>query len=312
VEILFFGTSEFAIPTLKLLFDSNWKLAGVVTQPDRPRGRGRKISPPPVKSFLDGYGLPIFQVEKPQELFDLPAFQNIRPNVAVVVAYGKILPPEILSFPPKGCVNLHPSLLPAYRGAAPIQRAIINGEKITGVTTMYLSSEMDAGDIILQEEVMIGDTTTYGELAELLAGKGAHLVLKTLTAVEQGAAPRRPQDHSRATYAPPLQPGDEKIRWEKKAGEVDNLIRGMNPRPGAYTFFKGKILKIWRAQVINQDAEGFSPGQIVDIDPKLGFTVQTGESQLLLKEVQPAGRARMSSADFLRGYRVQSGILLGE
>ncbi len=312
MEILFFGTSEFALPTLKLLLESKWKLAGAVTQPDRPRGRGRKVAPPPVKSFLAGSGVPVFQVESPKNLFGLPAFRHLRPAVAVVVAYGKLLPPQILSLPPKGCINLHPSLLPAYRGAAPIQRAIINGEKKTGVTTMYLSPEMDAGDIILQEEVAIEDDATYGELAELLAEKGAALVLKTLTMIDQGSAPRRSQDHSRATYAPPLQPWEERIAWEKKAEDLYNLIRGMNPCPGAYTFFKGRILKIWRAQVIDQDAGDFGPGQVVAVDPKLGFTVQTGQGRLLLQEVQPAGRPRMSGAEFSRGYRIEPGILLGE
>jgi len=312
VKILFLGTSEFAIPVLKLLLESNWELLGVVTQPDRPCGRGRKITSPPVKRFLKGYQLPVYQVESTKELFDLPVFQSPRPTVAVVVAYGLLLPPQILSFPSKGCINLHPSLLPAYRGAAPIQRAIINGEKRTGVTTMYLSPEMDAGDIILQEEIKIGDETTFGELSDLLAQKGADLVLRTLTMIEQGTASRFSQDHSRATYAPPLQPGERKIAWAKKAPELYNLIRGMNPRPGAYTLFKGRILKIWRVQVINDKTRDLSPGRIIDVNPKLGFAVQAGEGQLLVQEVQPAGRAWMTGAEFLRGSRLEPGMFLGE
>lgn len=313
MDILFMGTSEFAIPTLEMLLNSKWRLLGVVTQPDRPRGRGRKLAVPPVKQYVVGTGIPIYQPDSPGELTNLLTSGDIvEPDVIVVVAYGQLLSSQTLNTPPLGCINLHPSLLPAYRGAAPMQRAIINGETRTGITTMYLSEEMDAGDIILQEEVEIGRDTIYGEFACLAAERGAALIRKTLTLIEEGKAPRLPQDHSRATYAPPLRAEEERIDWTRSAKGIYDLIRGMNPRPGAYTLFRGNILKIWRARLQAGGSQDFKPGQVVDADPKLGFTVQTGNGQLLITEVQPAGRSHMSGAEFVRGYKISRGFMLGE
>lgn len=306
------GTSEFAIPTLRLLLETKWQLLGIVTRPDRRRGRGRKTVYPPVKRVGIEYGLPVYQPESVKDLIVLPEFKHLYPTVIIVVAFGQFLPEPLLSFPPLGCINLHPSLIPAYRGAAPIQRAIMNGETKTGITTMYLTSKMDAGDVILQEEVEIGDDITFGELADFLAEKGARLMIQTLVLVEQGIAPRVPQDEGEVTYAPPLQPEEKRIIWNEGARTLYNKIRGMNPVPGAHTLFKGKILKIWHAQVFNGDSPGFIPGVVVKINPKLGFVVQTGQGQLLIKEVQPEGRSRMTAAEFLRGYRVALGIPLGE
>jgi len=311
LKILFMGTSSFGIPTLKRLKDTEWTLLGVVTRPDRPRGRGRRIAAPPVKEFAVENSLPVFQPEGAEELSRLLERMSPLPDVIVVVAFGMLIPQPVLNLPRLGCINLHPSLLPAYRGAAPIERAVMNGERSTGVTTMFLSPEMDAGDIILQEEVPIGENTTAGELASLLAEKGAALMLKTLSLLEEGSAPHRAQDHRLATYAPPIRREEELIDWKRTADDIFNQIRGMNPRPGAYTVFKGKTLKVWRALVVSEKAIGGEPGNVVALEPREGFVVQTGSGQLLLTEVQPAGRNRMSGAEFLRGYRISPGMRLG-
>jgi len=310
LKILFLGSSDFAIPALDLLIHSRWQLLGVVTQPDRPKGRGRKLGPTPVKQFAQEQSLAVYQPSSGAGLADLLASERLAPEVIVVVAFGQLLPPAVLDLPLLGCINIHPSLLPAYRGPAPLQRTIINGETRTGVTTMYLNPEMDAGDLILQEAVAIGPTTTTGELSAQLARLGAELLHKTLCLIEQGRAPRQAQDHARATYAPPLLPGEERIDWNQDAMTLSNLIRGMNPQPGAHTLLNGKGLKIWRSLPENNPAGGL-PGSVSDVNPRSGFSVQTGGGQLLIEEVQPAGRSRMSGAEFVRGYRIRPGLLLG-
>lgn len=310
MKILFLGSSDFALPALDLLMYSRWRLLGAVTQPDRPKGRGRKLGPTPVKQFAREQGLTVYQPSSGAGLADLLASERLAPEVIVVVAFGQLLPSAVLDRPPLGCVNIHPSLLPAYRGPAPLQRAIINGEAMTGVTTMYLNPEMDAGDLILQEAVAVGPATTTGELSEQLARLGAELLHKTLCLIEQGRAPRQAQDHARATYAPALTPGEERIDWNRDAVSLSNLIRGMNPHPGAHTLLNGKELKIWRGLPGDSSAGG-QPGSIGAVNPRSGFSVQTGRGQLLIEEVQPAGRSRMSGAEYVRGYRIRPGLLLG-
>lgn len=310
MKILFCGTAQFALPTLKRLLNNKWDVVGVVTQPDRRRGRGRKIASPPVKEVVAG-SLPVYQPATAEELIDVIEQHNIKPDVIVVVAYGMFLPIEVLNLPSLGCVNLHPSLLPKYRGAAPIQRAIMNGEQMTGITIMYLSSEMDAGDIILQEEVEIPIDATAGEVGASFAELGAALMEKTLIMLEQGTAPQRIQEHDLATYASPLSKEEAQIDWSRTAQEIANQVKGMNPKPGAYTVLKGgKLIKIWKTGSINDESSIYEPGQVVESSPKTGFIVQTGQGQILLKEVQPAGRARMSAAEFVRGYNVASGSRL--
>lgn len=312
MDILFCGTSDFALPSLELLRHSRWRLLGVVTQPDRPRGRGRKLAPTPVKEFALEHGLTIFQPPSGAHLAGMLASAGIRPEVIVVVAFGQLLKIPVLDLPPRGCINIHPSLLPAYRGPAPIQRAIMNGDRRTGVTTMYLSPEMDAGDVILQGPVDIGPGETCGELSVRLAALGAELLIRTVGLIERDRAPRLAQDHSRATYAPALTPGEEKIDWSQDSAALSNRIRSMNPQPGAHTLYNGKSLKIWRAlPEPDIEAPDIPPGSICDADPRTGFTVQTGAGRLAVREVQPAGRSRMSAAEFVRGYRVRPGLLLG-
>lgn len=291
--------------------ESKWDLVGVVTQPDRRRGRGRKLGSPPVKEFVEGKGLPVFQPEGAQELTQHLSTLDQKPDVIVVVAYGMFLPEPVLDYPPLGCINLHPSLLPAYRGAAPIQRAVMNGEVTTGITTMYLSQEMDAGDIILQEEFLIAEDATTGDMAAILSEAGAALMLKTLELLNEGRAPHRVQEHQIATYAPPICKEEERIEWQRDARGIYNQIRGMNPKPGAYTVHEGKNLKVWSSKLVEGDMPGCEPGVVVELDKKAGPIIQTGSGRLLLTEVQPAGRKRMSGAEFLRGYRISPGMYLG-
>ncbi|MGB4042376.1 MAG: methionyl-tRNA formyltransferase, partial [Thermacetogeniaceae bacterium] len=286
MKILFCGTAHFALPALKKILDK-WEVLGIITQPDRPRGRGRKIAAPPVKEFALASSVPVYQPKNAGELIQVIEQEKFKPDLLVVVAYGLILPARVLDLPLLGCINLHPSLLPAYRGAAPIQRAIMNGEQITGVTTMYLSQEMDAGDIIYQEKREIPRDFTAGELAHVLAEQGARLLVKTISDLEQGKAPRQAQDPNKVSYAPPLSKEDERIHWNRDAEVIYNQIRGMNPKPGAYTEFKGRILKVWRSQLVDEEKTGFMPGDVVKTDVKRGFVVQTGSGQLLLTEVQP-------------------------
>ena len=314
METLFFGTSDFAIPALQSLTSSKWRLLGVVTQPDRPRGRGRKVAPTPVKQYALDKHLPVYQPESGAMLADLLRSENLRPSVIVVVAFGQLLKQAVLELPPLGCINIHPSLLPAYRGPAPVQRAIMNGETRTGVTTMYLSPEMDAGDLILQESAPVAPGDTAGDLFARLAGLGAEMLGKTLTLIERGEAPRLVQDQRQATYAPPLTTEEETIDWSRDAACLCNLIRGMNPSPGAHTLYNGNKLKIWRCRPDDGAPDGNSgiePGIVSDADPRRGFTVQTGCGQLVIESVQPAGHSSMSAAEFVRGYRVRPGLLLG-
>ncbi|MGI9952328.1 methionyl-tRNA formyltransferase [Moorellaceae bacterium AZ2] len=308
------GTPQFAAVSLQALLDSSHRIVGVVTQPDRPKGRGRKVVFSPVKEIALEHALPLLQ---PRDLKDpqfLAALDGWGPELIVVVAFGRLLPPAVLNLPPRGCINLHASLLPRYRGAAPIQRAIINGEKETGVTTMYMVEKLDAGDIILQERVDIPPEMTAGELHDELAALGARLLVRTVDLLEAGQAPRFPQEERLATYAPPLRPEEEEIKWQKKADKIVNLIRGMNPLPGAFTWREGQRLKIYRARVMEERggrAGGARPGEVVAIRPQEGFVVQAGQGQVLITEVQPSGKRIMTAAEYLRGYPLKVGERLG-
>jgi methionyl-tRNA formyltransferase len=310
VKILFCGTPYFALPALQQIL-KRWEVLGVMTQPDRPRGRGRKIAAPPVKEFAIDRSVPVYQPRTSREMIEIIEQNDLKVDVIVVVAYGLFLPARVLELPPLGCINLHPSLLPAYRGSAPIQRAIMNGDKTTGVTTMYLTDEMDAGDIIYQEQIEIPENFTAGDLSDVLSKEGAQLLVKTLSDLEQGIAPRYPQDLNQVSYAPPLSKKDERIDWKRDAAGIYNHIRGMNPQPGAYTELEGRIMKVWSSRVVDEENTDLSPGDVVKTDSKNGFIVQTGSGQLLVTEVQPAGRSRMSAAAFLRGYRITPGFHLG-
>ncbi|MFZ5626725.1 MAG: methionyl-tRNA formyltransferase [Bacillota bacterium] len=308
MRIVFMGTPDFAVPSLLALDQPGWQVVGVVTQPDRPRGRGQKVSFSPVKEAALSRGWPVFQPLKVKDENFLAELEELRPDAIVVVAYGQILPEKILQLPPLGCINVHASLLPRYRGAAPIHWAIINGEQETGITTMYMSRELDAGDMILKAKVPITDTDTFGTLHDRLATLGAELLVRTLIQIEQGQAPREPQDHSRATYAPMLNRETERINWGAGGQQIVNLIRGLNPWPGAYTLWEGNPLKIWQAR-FEPGTPLADPGTVVELRAE-GPVVAAGDGHLVLTQLQPAGSRAMTGADFLRGRKLQAGTKL--
>ncbi|GAW91424.1 methionyl-tRNA formyltransferase [Calderihabitans maritimus] len=315
MRVVFMGTPDFAVPSLQALQESKHEIVGVVTQPDRPRGRGRKLAAQPVKELALKYKLPVIQPEKVGSEETIETLKQWNPQLIVVVAFGQILPLKVLQLPPAGCINVHASLLPKYRGAAPIHRAIINGEKETGITTMFMDEGLDTGDIILQEAIPIPAQATAGEIHDRLATLGAEVLLRSITLIEEGRAPRIPQDESQATYAPPLTRRDELIDWHRRAEEIVNQVRGMNPWPGAYTTFRdNEILKIWRAEVIERPSgrRKVIPGQLIGIEER-GFIVATGhDGSVMVTEVQRRGKKKMPAADFLRGCRMEPGMILGQ
>lgn len=313
MRVVFMGTPDFAVPSLAALVLGGHEVVGVVTQPDKPKGRGKKLKYSPVKKIAVIYGLKVCQPAKikSQEFLDTLR-RKLAPEVIVVAAYGRILPREVLRLPEKGCINVHASLLPKYRGAAPIHRAIINGEKETGITIMYMSEELDAGDVIRQVSTDITDEDTAGTLHDRLAEMGAGLLLKVLNDLERGAVNRTKQDHKMATYAPPLTREDELISWDKSSREVFNHVRGMNPWPGAYTRLEGKILKVWRVQVLDDVDYLFQgrPGEVLESDQSKGVIVRTQSGAVSVLELQMQGKRKMTAAEFLRGRPVPPGTVL--
>lgn len=306
------GTPDFAVPCLNMLVQDRYQVAAVVTQPDRPQGRGRLVSPSPVKQTALKFGLPVLQPERVKDKDFLSALQQLHPEVIVVVAFGQILPPAMLRLPPLGCINVHASLLPRYRGAAPIHWAVMNGETETGVTTMFMAAGMDTGDIILQCRTDIGVNETTGDVHDRLAVLGARTLAATMSLLAKGRVPRQPQDEDKATYAPLLQHEHEHLNWSRSTQQLYNQIRGLNPWPGAYTIHRGQVLKCWGAERVaaSQTAGKVTPGLVMALD-KRGISIGTGDGILLLTCVQPANKRRMSAADFSHGYALQVGDILG-
>lgn len=310
MRILFMGTPDFAVPCLEAVAAQGHEICGVFTQSDKPVGRSFTLTPPPVKVAAQKLGCPVFQ---PATLKDESVIAQIRalaPELIVVVAYGKILPESVLSIPPRGCINVHGSLLPKYRGSAPIQWSVIRGERVTGVTTMFMDKGIDTGDMIFTQSTEIGPEETSGELYDRLKELGAALLAKTLAAAASGELPRTKQQDELATYAPPLKKMDGLLDFNKPAEELYHLICGLNPWPVAYTTFQGKNLKVYRAAVVTGRSDGH-PGQVASADAA-GIGVTCGEgSTLLLTEVQGEGGKRMSAADYLRGHPLKPGERLG-
>jgi methionyl-tRNA formyltransferase len=303
MRILFMGTAELAAPCLETLASlPGHSVVGVITQPDRPKGRDLKPSPPPVKVAAERLGLPVQQPVLIREAGAVAALRVLQPDLIAVVAYGQLLPREILELPAHGCINVHTSLLPRWRGAAPIQYAILHGDPVTGVTTMHLNEQMDAGDIILQRVEPIRADDTSGKLHDRLAGIGAFLLAETVQLLAAGRAPRLAQDGSQITFAKKLTKEDGRVDWQKPAVEIERQIRAFDPWPGAYTFLGEKMLKVWRAEVL-PGREGV-PGQIT------AECVLTGAGGLRLVEVQPAGGKRMAFEAFRRGHQVEVGAVL--
>ena len=312
MRILFFGTSPFALPVLQALVDRGETIAAVVTQPDRPAGRGGKLTPPPVKELAVQLCLPVLQPESCRTPEFLDTARGLAPDLSVVVAYGQFLPDALLAVPPCGSVNLHGSLLPKYRGAAPIQRAIMVGEERTGVCLMWMAREMDAGDVIACAETPIQPEDTAGTLSERLSGLAAKLLIFWLPALARGETPRHPQDPSLVTFAPAIRKEEREIDWSQPAEEIWRQIRGLAPAPAAVTAFHGQPLKVLAAKVatISPERAG-EPGEIVEISETAGPVVAAGQGSVLLLALHPAGKRPMSAAEFLRGYRVTAGERFG-
>jgi methionyl-tRNA formyltransferase len=307
-RILFMGTPAFAVPALTGLVKHGYPVIGVVTQPDRPQGRGRATAPSPVKLLADDLGLTIFQPEKVRHPSFLATFRDLSPDLVVVAAFGQILPKEIILGPKPGCINIHPSLLPKYRGAAPINWALIRGEEKTGVTIMRMDEGVDSGAILLQEETPIGPTETYGMLHDRLAKTGADLLLIALAMLQADTLQPKPQDDRLATTAPRLGREDGLIHWEKDYRSIVSLIRGLSPAPCAYTHLAGKQLKVFMAAA-QTGAVTEAPGTVVE-ETAAGLRVATGSGTVLLQELQLEGKKRMTVRDFLRGVRIAPGQVL--
>ncbi len=313
MKVIFMGTPDFSVGTLEALIQAGHEITLVVTQPDKPKGRGKNLQFPPVKEAALAHGIEIYQPRRVREPECIEYLQNYQADIIVVVAFGQIVPREILDMPKFGCVNVHASLLPKYRGAAPIQWAVINGERVTGVTTMRMDEGLDTGDMILKEEVALAPEETGGSLFDRLAQTGAELCVRTLTAIEEGTAAYTPQNHEAATHTSMIKKQLGEIDWNKSAQELECLIRGLNPWPSAYTYWKGKTLKIWKASVQEQSMQpvDFEPGRIVTVN-KDGIMVQTGQGMLNLLEIQLEGKKRMKTDAFLRGYQIETGTRLGK
>ena len=311
MKIIFMGTPDFARDSLEAVYNAGYEIIGVVTNPDRPKGRGMKMIPSPVKEFALEKELKIYQPEKVKNNIEfIDEIKSLNPDVICVVAYGKILPEEILNIPKLGCINVHGSLLPKYRGAAPIQWAILNGDKETGVTTMYMDKGMDTGDMILKEKVTIGEDETTGELWDRLSKIGGELLVKTLEQIEARTAPREKQGED-YTMAPMLNKDMAKIDWENKSAiEVKNLVRGLNPIMGAYTFWNGKKIKFWKVDIAKENEimvdnlETLKNGTVVVSNPKDGLYIKTKNGIIKVLEIQGENAKRMPIGDFLRGNNI--------
>ena len=311
MKIVFMGTPDFAEASLQALIDANYNIEAVVTNPDRPKGRGMKMLYSPVKELAVSKNIPVLQPEKVRNNIEfIDKIKNINPDVICVVAYGKILPKELLEIPKYGCINVHASLLPKYRGAAPIQWAVLNGDKETGITTMYMDVGMDTGDMILTKKVQIGENETTGELWERLSKIGGNLLVETLNQIEKRKAPRIPQK-GEYTMAPMLEKEMSKIDWKNKtAEEIKNLVRGLNPIMGAYTFLNGKKIKFWKVEVaknIGYDEENIKMiknGTVLISDQRDGIFIKTKKGVLRVLEIQGENAKKMSIQDYLRGNKI--------
>ncbi|MDI6631357.1 MAG: methionyl-tRNA formyltransferase [Bacillota bacterium] len=309
MRVVFMGTPEFAVPALEALVHNGYPVALVVTQPDRPKGRRGQLTPPPVKEVAVAHGIPVLQPVRLKAPGFLEELRRKDPEVIVVVAYGKILPLDVLALPKYGCINVHASLLPKYRGAAPVQRALMNGERETGITTILMDEGLDTGDILLQRPIAVGEDESFGSLYGRLAHLGAEVLLETLKLLEAGNLPRRPQEHGLASFAPPLTPRDEIICWNRPAQAISNQVRALDPFPGARTFWEGRILKVWRAKPVRGSFAAV-PGEVLETGPE-GILVRAGEGAVLIQELQLAGGRRLPAAAFLSGRRLSKGARLG-
>lgn len=311
-NIVFMGTPEFAVPSLRSLVENGYRVSAVVTQPDRPVGRKKILTPTPVKAEAERLGIPVLQPAKLRAADAVQELASYKPDLIVTAAYGQLLPKAVLELPPRGCINVHGSLLPKYRGGAPIQRAIMNGERVTGVTLMYMAEGLDTGDMIAKAEVAIGEDDDAGVMFDKLAQAGAKLLSAQLPAVLDGTAPRTAQNDAEATYAPNLTREDERIDWSRPAVQLYNQLRGLSPQPGTFTYLRGNVFKIWKAARPapgrNTDA---APGTVLAVDRE-GIHIATGEGIYVAAVVQPAGKKAMPAVEFAKGGLLKPGERLGE
>lgn len=308
MKVIFMGTPDFSVGTLEEIIKAGHEVALVVTQPDKPKGRGNAMQFPPVKECALAHGIEVYQPRRVREPECVEYLASFQPDIMIVVAFGQILSQEILDIPKYGCVNVHASLLPKYRGAAPIQWAVINGDKVSGVTTMRMDAGIDTGDMIEKEEVVLAQDETGGSLFDRLSEVGARLCVHTMEQIGNNTAVYTPQEHEAATHTAMISKELGLIDWNKSAVEIERLIRGLNPWPSAYTKLDGKTFKIWRAEVL-PDNKASEPGCIVAVT-KDSIHVQTGDGILALAEVQLEGKKRMACDAFLRGYQVEEGVIL--
>lgn len=306
-RIIFMGTPDFAVPSFKALLDSHHEVVAAVTQPDKPKGRGKKLAPPPIKIVAQQHGIPVLQPTKIKTDDFLNDLKKFAADCIVVVAYGRILPSAILELPPLGCINVHGSLLPRHRGAAPIQWAILEGDKNAGVTIMQMDEGMDTGDMLLTSSIPVAEEETAGSLFDKLADLGASTLITALTKMQAGELQPVGQDHTSATKAPPLKKEMGSIDWSQPATHLHCLIRGLDPWPSAYTFLDGKRYRLFRPQVINKTSES-KPGTVIMANNE-GILISTGKGALLIREIQPEGKKRLQVESFLCGHTLTPGVI---
>ena len=313
MRIVFMGTPDFSVPTLETLIAFRHEVIGVVTQPDKPKGRGKEIQMSPVKECALAHNIPVYQPVRAREEAFVDEMRALNPDVMVVIAFGQILSQELLDLPKFGCVNIHASLLPKYRGASPIQWAVINGDEETGITTMQMAAGMDTGDILETAVIKLDEKETGGSLFDRLSLMGGDLILSTLDGLEAGTIQAVPQDDAQATYVKKIPKSMGEIDWTMSAAAIERLVRGLNPWPSAYTHWNGKMLKIWEAEVLPQSAcgEAKAPATVLEADHDT-LTLQTGDGVLKICSLQLEGKKRMDVASFLRGYPVTAGSRFGK
>lgn len=310
MKIVFMGTPEFAVPSLEMLVREGYEVVAVITQPDKPKGRGNKLTAPPVKEYALSKGIRVIQPEKVRTPEFEGLLKEIGPDLFVTVAYGRILPKNILAVPSHGCINVHGSMLPKYRGAAPLHWAIINGEQLTGITTMYTDEGMDTGDMLLKKSIEIDPNMTVGELHDPMSLLGAEVLKETILKLKMGTLKRTPQPNAEATYAPIMGKDVGLISWLKTSGEIHNLVRGTNPWPGAYTFYKGERMRVWKTELIYGADCLANPGTILAVS-KDGISVSTGKGLVRIVEIQFDSSRKMTVEGYICGHRIDEGEVLG-
>lgn len=311
MKIIFMGTPEFAVPSLEMLINEGYEVIAVVTQPDKPKGRGNKLAAPPVKAFALKHGITVLQPSKIKIPEFVEQIRNLAPDLLITAAYGKIISKEMLDVPTLGCINVHGSLLPAYRGAAPIQWSIINGEKVTGITTMFTDVGLDTGDMLLKKELEIGSDMTAGELHDAMAVLGAQVLKETLSELKRGTLIRKQQEDSLSSYAPIITKEVGLIDWNKTAQQVHDLVRGTSPWPGAYTFLNESKMRVWKTCLLDlENNQNHCTGEIVRVDES-GLLIKCSDGYIIISELQFDSSKRMKVSDYLRGHKISIGEKLG-